>query len=156
MRASACLASAQVRRWPRFFLVRYPRVHLGTKAINRWTHERKDVQDKDPRNPISAKPTSLEENLPPQYPINPDLAPHIRMQGDITITDTGFHVCFLGTGSGQTALFRSNSATCLRMGSTVYLFDAGEGVQRQLMLSTISVGDIKKIFSKCLPKRHRF
>jgi ribonuclease BN (tRNA processing enzyme) len=40
------------------------------------------------------------------------------------------------------------------MGSTTYLFDAGEGLQRQLMISAINAGDIRKIFITHLHTDH--
>jgi hypothetical protein len=87
-------------------------------------------------------------------PINPELEPHIRLPS--TASDSrhsGFTVSFLGTGAGQVSIHRSNASTALRLGSTTYLFDAGEGVQRQLMLSRVRAGDIEKIFSKCFCSR---
>jgi hypothetical protein len=85
-------------------------------------------------------------------PVNPELEPHIRLP-NITSEEgktghSGFTVSFLGTGAGQVSVHRSNASTALRLGRTTFLFDAGEGVQRQLMLSRVSVGSIDKIFSK--------
>jgi ribonuclease Z len=83
--------------------------------------------------------------------IHSDMNEHIRasistIDAEEKQIDTGFAVTFLGTGAGQTSILRGNSATALRMGSNTYLFDAGEGLQRQLMLSTLNTGDIRKIF----------
>jgi ribonuclease BN (tRNA processing enzyme) len=63
--------------------------------------------------------------------------------------DTGMSLLFLGTGAGRATPRRSNTATALRRGSQAYLFDAGEGVQMQLMLSKMKGTQIKKIFSEC-------
>jgi ribonuclease BN (tRNA processing enzyme) len=46
--------------------------------------------------------------------------------------DTEMSVCFLGTSAGMPVQHRSTSATLLRLGGANFLFDAGEGVQRQL------------------------
>jgi ribonuclease Z len=40
------------------------------------------------------------------------------------------------------------------MGPAAYLFDAGEGLQRQLMISAINAGDIRKIFITHLHTDH--
>jgi len=60
--------------------------------------------------------------------------------------DTGFMISFLGTGGGIPSTRRLTSATLLRLGGTSFLFDAGEGVQRQIMYTRASVGQIEKIF----------
>ncbi|OEU10989.1 Metallo-hydrolase/oxidoreductase, partial [Fragilariopsis cylindrus CCMP1102] len=44
-------------------------------------------------------------------------------------------VCFLGTGAGSPASSRSTSGTLLKLSGTNYLFDAGEGIQRQLQFA---------------------
>ncbi|EEC49344.1 predicted protein, partial [Phaeodactylum tricornutum CCAP 1055/1] len=65
-------------------------------------------------------------------------------------------VCFLGTGAGRTSLERGNSATALRMGSSTFLFDAGEGVQTQMMRSKLKFRDVRKIFITHLHGDHIF
>jgi ribonuclease Z len=99
------------------------------------------------------------DDLKSDWLLNPDLASHIRASLSLVENvekeiDTGFEVCFLGTGAGQLSIFRGNSATALRMGSTTYLFDAGEGLQRQLMISALNAGDIRKIFITHLHTDH--
>jgi ribonuclease Z len=94
---------------------------------------------------------SSDANLKRDWILNPDVSSHIRasvalVTSDEKELDTGFEVCFLGTGAGHLSAFRGNSATALRMGSTTYMFDAGEGLQRQLMISAINAGDVRKIF----------
>jgi len=101
-----------------------------------------------------------------EWIIHSDLNPHIRanlssLEDDgsgstPTISkehsrDTGFSLCFLGTGAGKPSIRQSNSAAALRMGGTIYLFDAGEGIQLQLMRSRLKMGDIRKIFSEFRP-----
>ena len=53
----------------------------------------------------------------------------------------------LGTGGGPiTRLKRSEPANALIVGSSVYLFDAGDGVQRQLRAAGYDVRQIKAVF----------
>jgi len=67
---------------------------------------------------------------------------------EIHAKDSGFSVCCLGTGSGLANLARGNAATALRINGKVFLFDVGEATQRQLMKSTMTVGQVTRIFSK--------
>jgi len=55
-------------------------------------------------------------------------------------------ITFLGTGSAQPSTTRNHSSLGVRMNGTVWLFDVGEGIQRQLMYSTLKLGKINKIF----------
>ena len=107
------------------------------------------VDDSNPSVVADGNPPGTREK---EVPVNPELEEFIRLPSDEknvhASRDYGFNVSFLGTGSGQVSVHRGNSATALRMGSQTYLFDAGEGTQKQLMLSRIRMGDIKKIFSE--------
>lgn len=68
-----------------------------------------------------------------------------------------FGIHFLGTGAGTPSLQRSSSATALTLGGSTYLFDAGEGVQRQVMQSPrVRPGHITKIFITHLHGDHIF
>ena len=68
-----------------------------------------------------------------------------------------FGIHFLGTGAGTPSLQRSSSATALTLGGNTYLFDAGEGVQRQVMQSPrVRPGRITKIFITHLHGDHIF
>jgi hypothetical protein len=62
----------------------------------------------------------------------------------------GLSICFLGTGSGVPCTKRNPSGTILRTekDGSAYLFDAGEGLQKQMMKSKLHLNSIKKIFSK--------
>eukprot|EP00565_Helicotheca_tamesis_P005795 CAMPEP_0185727842 /NCGR_PEP_ID=MMETSP1171-20130828/3412_1 /TAXON_ID=374046 /ORGANISM="Helicotheca tamensis, Strain CCMP826" /LENGTH=451 /DNA_ID=CAMNT_0028396479 /DNA_START=147 /DNA_END=1502 /DNA_ORIENTATION=+ len=61
--------------------------------------------------------------------------------------DSGFAVSFLGTGGGGVnSARRIGSGTALRLSGTTFLFDACEGIQRQLTFSRIFMKDITKIF----------
>lgn len=53
---------------------------------------------------------------------------------------------FLGTGGSVPTPLRNASATALRRGGEVVLFDCGEGTQRQLMMSSASFMKIDHIF----------
>lgn len=95
--------------------------------------------------------------------VHDDLRTHVResraeyaIHGDLYERDTGLSVCFLGTGAGRTSLERGNSATALRMGSSTFLFDAGEGVQTQMMRSKLKFRDVRKIFITHLHGDHIF
>ena len=83
------------------------------------------------------------------------LDPYVYVPGDELMELRDFTIGFLGTSAGKGTIHRSNSATALRTDGATYLFDAGEGVQRQLMLSRVSAGRIHKIFSKCRPSTSR-
>lgn len=70
---------------------------------------------------------------------------------------TGLSICCLGTGAGQLSLGRSNAATAVRVASTTYLFDAGGGVQTQLMAARgVYLGDIRKIMITHMHGDHVF
>ena len=62
------------------------------------------------------------------------------------VKDAGFNISFLGTGGGVPSVQRMTSATLLRLGGMTFLFDAGEGVQRQIMSTRGSPQDITRIF----------
>eukprot|EP00833_Pecoramyces_ruminatium_P002275 jgi/Orpsp1_1/1176307/evm.model.c7180000057136.1 len=55
-------------------------------------------------------------------------------------------ITFLGTSSAQPSVTRSHSSLAVRINGTIWLFDAGEGIQRQLMYSTLKLGKINKVF----------
>jgi ribonuclease Z len=55
-------------------------------------------------------------------------------------------IVFLGTGGSVPTRYRNTSATAVRVGPEIVLFDCGEGTQRQLMNSTISFMKIARIF----------
>ena len=55
-------------------------------------------------------------------------------------------IIFLGTGGSVPTRYRNTSATAVRVGPEILLFDCGEGTQRQLMGSTVSFMKITRIF----------
>lgn len=70
--------------------------------------------------------------------------------------DTGMSICFLGTSSGVPTRHRSTSATLLRLGGSSFLFDAGEGCQRQLAFTRAKPSHIERIFITHLHGDHIF
>lgn len=70
------------------------------------------------------------------------------------VGDTGFNVSFLGTGGGIPTKHRLCSATVLRMGRQSLLFDAAEGIQRQLMHTRILLNSVTRIFITHLHADH--
>jgi ribonuclease Z len=56
------------------------------------------------------------------------------------------NITFLGTASAQPSSTRNHSALALRLNGDVWLFDCGEGTQRQIQKSTVKLGRISKIF----------
>lgn len=73
--------------------------------------------------------------------------------------DTGMQICFLGTGSGSPECGRSTSAILVKLADgQIYLFDAGEGVQRQLQFlhGNVKLNRITKIFITHLHADHIF
>jgi ribonuclease BN (tRNA processing enzyme) len=102
---------------------------------------------------------------PPEYVVEDlELASNIRccLSGHniedhaIYTKDTGLSICFLGTSAGVPALHRSTSATLLRLGGSSFLFDAGEGVQRQMAFTRARVSHIERIFITHLHGDHIF
>eukprot|EP00533_Pseudo-nitzschia_delicatissima_P007522 CAMPEP_0116077930 /NCGR_PEP_ID=MMETSP0327-20121206/332_1 /TAXON_ID=44447 /ORGANISM="Pseudo-nitzschia delicatissima, Strain B596" /LENGTH=199 /DNA_ID=CAMNT_0003568443 /DNA_START=151 /DNA_END=748 /DNA_ORIENTATION=+ len=53
---------------------------------------------------------------------------------DMSLT-TEMSICFLGTGAGSPANIRSTTCTLLKLSGKNYLFDVGEGTQRQLQFA---------------------
>ena len=60
--------------------------------------------------------------------------------------DTDVALYFIGTGGSCPTKDRICSTTLLRLGPQSFLFDVGEGAQRQLMFTRMTLKDISKIF----------
>jgi len=60
--------------------------------------------------------------------------------------ETGFSVAFLGTAGNIPTMDRNTSSTCLRLGGKMFLFDAGEGLQRQFNFTSFGNVNVKSIF----------
>jgi len=101
-----------------------------------------------------------------QHPdsVHPALREHIRCgisghekeDRSMYSKDTGMSICFLGTSAGNPTKVRSTSSTLLRMGGTGYLFDVGEGTQRQMFFARSSFGLIEQIFITHMHGDHVF
>jgi len=65
---------------------------------------------------------------------------------DESIHFSGMELVTLGTSSGIPSLTRTFSANALRMDSSVWLFDCGEGTQHQILKSVVKLSLINKIF----------
>ena len=66
---------------------------------------------------------------------------------------------FLGTGAGSPGKFRNVSSLALRLleeRNSIWLFDAGEGTQQQILRTTIKPRKIDKIFITHLHGDHIF
>lgn len=88
---------------------------------------------------------------------NKIIEPHVQTCLSGAPTDsshTGCHVWFLGTGGSLPSKARMTSATMLQLGGLSLLFDAGEGLQRQLMYTRQHISDICKIFITHLHADH--
>lgn len=89
---------------------------------------------------------------------NQALEPYIRtcLSGTLEGTDThtGCHLWFLGTGGSLPTKSRMTTATMLQLGGQSLLFDAGEGIQRQLMHTRQRLSDLQKIFITHLHADH--
>jgi ribonuclease BN (tRNA processing enzyme) len=85
---------------------------------------------------------------------------HSHNTGLTTLNDipSDMNVCFLGTGSGIPSPQRNSSATLLRLGGTSFLFDAGEGVQRQFqfVVGQAKLPKVERIFITHLHADHIF
>jgi len=70
--------------------------------------------------------------------------------------DTGFAVHALGTGAGSPSSYRSNPCSAVRVSDgSVFVVDAGEGTQMQLMKSKLHVDNVRKIFGKIVEPTRR-
>ncbi|KAL7466812.1 hypothetical protein ACHAXS_007097 [Conticribra weissflogii] len=67
-----------------------------------------------------------------------------------------FAVSFIGTGGGSPGRHRNSSCTALRLGGQTFLFDVGEGTQRQLGFTRIWPLSINKIFITHMHGDHVF
>ncbi|KAG7343696.1 ribonuclease Z [Nitzschia inconspicua] len=85
---------------------------------------------------------------------------HDEYSGDTTsrLLPSEMSLCFLGTSAGIPSRYRNTSATLLRLGGTSFLFDAGEGVQRQFqfVMGTQKLAKLQRIFITHLHADHIF
>lgn len=87
-----------------------------------------------------------------EHPSDPDSTRDMSLNTEMSI-------CFLGTGAGSPANIRSTTCTLMKLSGKNYLFDVGEGTQRQLQFARgrgSSVQKIEKIFITHLHGDHIF
>ncbi|KNC99081.1 ribonuclease Z [Spizellomyces punctatus DAOM BR117] len=65
-------------------------------------------------------------------------------------------IVFLGTASAQPSPTRNHSSLALRFDGRIWLFDAGEGTQHQIIQSDLKAGKVEKIFVTHLHGDHCF
>jgi hypothetical protein len=90
-----------------------------------------------------------------EWLVNRQLYPYIRAcitsndfeSEELAQLDTELSICTLGTGSGAGTQLRSNPSTAIRYLGETILIDAGEGLQKNLLPSRVSLRDIRKILS---------
>lgn len=79
------------------------------------------------------------------HPLSPYIAtclsPSLELHGNKTFT-----ISFLGTSSGIPTKQRLTTSTLVRLDNHGYLFDVGEGTQRQLQFTTLKAAIVDKIF----------
>jgi ribonuclease Z len=102
---------------------------------------------------------------PPSHPIEDSklaesirscIRGHNREDAAYYTKDTGMSLCFLGTSAGHPTRYRSTSATLLRIAGESLLFDAGEGLQRQLAFTRAKQSHIERVFISHLHGDHIF
>jgi hypothetical protein len=71
--------------------------------------------------------------------------PHVFWSSDFC-DHRGMQVVFLGTSSSMPTISRNTSCIALRLDGTIYMFDCGEGVQRQLHRTPFRQKSIDSIF----------
>ncbi|RUS18601.1 hypothetical protein BC937DRAFT_88578 [Endogone sp. FLAS-F59071] len=64
----------------------------------------------------------------------------------LKIMVTTLELTFLGTSSAQPSATRNHQCIAVRMDGDIWLFDAGEASQHQLMRSRLKMGKLEKVF----------
>ena len=60
---------------------------------------------------------------------------------------SGVELVFFGTSSAVPSMHRNTSSLAMRFGGMTWLFDCGEGTQRQMLHTpTIRMGQINRVF----------
>lgn len=99
--------------------------------------------------PRQADPTTQEEAA------GSGLSPHIYETSDFC-DHRGMQLVFLGTSSSIPTLRRNTSCLALRLDGVVYLFDCGEGAQKQLNRTPFRPSAIDSIFITHMHGDHIF
>jgi hypothetical protein len=104
----------------------------GRGQHQRFRNPRKVVQ----QSPEGEEASSSSSSAPP---------PHVFWSSDFC-DHRGMQVVFLGTSSSMPTISRNTSCIALRLDGTIYMFDCGEGVQRQLHRTPFRQKSIDSIF----------
>jgi len=114
----------------------------GRGQQQRFRNPRKMVQ----QSPESEEASSSSSSAPP---------PHVFWSSDFC-DHRGMQVVFLGTSSSMPTISRNTSCIALRLDGTIYMFDCGEGVQRQLHRTPFRQKSIDSIFITHMHGDHIF
>jgi hypothetical protein len=98
-----------------------------------------------------------------EWLVNRQLYPHIRAcitsndfeSEELAQMDTDLSICTLGTGSGAGTQLRSNPSTAIRYLGETIIIDAGEGLQKHILPSRVSLRYIRKILGMLTKDAHR-
>ncbi|KAH7288538.1 hypothetical protein KP509_31G030500 [Ceratopteris richardii] len=80
---------------------------------------------------------------------------HVYVSDNFT-DHKGMQLCFLGTSSSIPTLRRNTSCLALRLEKQIYLFDCGEGAQKQLYKAHFRFGSVGNIFITHMHGDHIF
>jgi hypothetical protein len=95
---------------------------------------------RNPRKVVQQSPEGEEASSSSSAP-----PPHVFWSSDFC-DHRGMQVVFLGTSSSMPTISRNTSCIALRLDGTIYMFDCGEGVQRQLHRTPFRQKSIDSIF----------
>jgi hypothetical protein len=115
----------------------------GRRQQQRFRNPRKVVQQSPEGEEASSSSSS---SAPP---------PHVFWSSDFC-DHRGMQVVFLGTSSSMPTISRNTSCIALRLDGTIYMFDCGEGVQRQLHRTPFRQKSIDSIFITHMHGDHIF
>ncbi|KCV67373.1 hypothetical protein H696_06208, partial [Fonticula alba] len=100
-----------------------------------------DLQQKDPEQLFAA----LDSNK--RHRSKSKSKSKVHPSPRITTTSKGhFELEFLGTSSNYATPFRNTSCVALKTDNSTWLFDVGEGTQRQMLLSSVRPSRVDRIF----------
>ena len=123
-------------------MLRWKPHHVSTRIFNVWNHRECDSLLTFPF--CSVWKRQIRPYITP-HPLSPYIATclssSLASHGNRTFT-----ISFLGTSSGIPTKQRLTSCTLVRLDDHGYLFDVGEGAQRQMQFTTLKAGVVDKIF----------
>mmetsp|Transcript_14438 Transcript_14438/g.31302 ORF Transcript_14438/g.31302 Transcript_14438/m.31302 type:complete len:533 (-) Transcript_14438:1572-3170(-) len=151
---SSCHSAATLPPIGSRFLDRHSKYGMKSSIEFRKCHQLSQTRTYGSRTVVELE----EEPLHGMEPIQPYIRSSLATHGEDSekAMDMEFVVSFLGTGGGAPTRHRIGSCTALRLGGQTFLFDAGEGTQRQLEFSRIITTSITKIFVSHLHGDHLY